>query len=121
SSLGMGFFSDDFAFIDLVEHRTGHDLPWWDLYHFASADPAETRHFIEAGDLTWWTVPELRLRFFRPLGSALLAFDDHAFGRTAVLWHLHSLAWFAALLFAVRALFRRLLPPATAALALFVF
>jgi hypothetical protein len=120
-SLTLGFFADDYVFLDELEHRLARDIPWWDLYRFTPGDPAAIAHLVAAGELPWWTNPELKLHFARPLPSALLALDHALFGHVAPLWHLHSLLWYAAMLVAVRSLFRRLLPPATATLALFLF
>jgi hypothetical protein len=74
-----------------------------------------------AGFYPWWTVSSLRLHLVRPLSSALLALDHRVFGDSALGYHLHSLAWFVALLAAAGALFRRVLPRETATLALVVF
>jgi len=120
-SLSVGFFSDDYAFIDALEHRLALDVPWWDLYRWTPGDPAQLRSLIVSGQLPWWTTPDLRLHLARPVPSMLLALDHALFGRTALLWHVHSLLWYGALLVAARALFRRLLPPSTATLALLLF
>ncbi len=120
-SLAIGFFSDDYAFVDWLEHRVPLGPPWWDLYRFTPDGIDAMRHKIAAGQLPWWTTPALHLHFVRPLSSALLALDHAVFGRAAIGWHLHSIAWYAVLLVATGAFFRRLLPPVTATLALLLF
>jgi hypothetical protein len=30
-SLAVGFFGDDYAFVDWLEHRIPFSPPWWDL------------------------------------------------------------------------------------------
>jgi hypothetical protein len=120
-SLAVGFLTDDYPLIDWLEHRLPFSPPWWDLYHFTPDGPDAIRQDIATGDLPWWTTPALHLHLVRPLASVLLALDHAAFGRAAVGWHLHSLAWYVLLLAAAGLFFRRLLPPATATVALIVF
>lgn len=120
-SLAVGFFSDDYVFVDWLEHRIPLSPPWWDLYRFTPGDPATMRECLAKGLVPWWTTPALHLHLVRPLSSALLALDHAVFGRAAIGWHLHSLAWYAVLLAAASQFFRRLLPPATATMALLLF
>jgi hypothetical protein len=120
-SLSIGFFSDDHALIDYLEHRAPHSPPWWDLYRFTPGTDAGVEEATAAGQMPWWTTPALRLHFVRPFPSALLALDLAVSGHHPLAWHVHSLLWYAALLFVVNALFRRLLPAPTATLALLVF
>jgi hypothetical protein len=120
-SLAIGLFCDDHEFIAALEHRLAFSMPWWDLYRFTPATADGVRAAVKWGEYPWWTAPELHLHFFRPLASALLSLDYAVFGRAALFWHLHSLAWYGALLAAAGALFRRVLSPATASLALLVF
>jgi hypothetical protein len=117
-TLSIGFFSDDWVFVGTLEHRFAYEVPWWDLYRFTPVDADSAR---AAGYLPWWTAPGMRLHLVRPLASMLLTLDHAAFGRWALGYHLHSLVWYAILLIAAWALFRRLLPRATACLALLVF
>jgi hypothetical protein len=121
-SVRLGFFSDDHALLFALDQPppTGAP-PWWDLYHFTPDDDRGVRELIGAGLFPWWTVSSLRLHLVRPLSSALLAFDHRIFGDSALGYHLHSLAWFVALLAVAGALFRRVLPRETATLALVVF
>jgi hypothetical protein len=117
-ALGLGFFSDDYAFLAFLEKRAPVNPPPWDLYRFFSGDEAITKQIVAGGAAPWWTWPGLRLHFFRPLPSELLALDHAVFKHAALGWHAHSLLWYVALLFAASELFRRLLPPLAATLAL---
>lgn len=83
---------------------------WWDLYNLVPGEPAEMRAFIEHGPFPWFTLPEVKLRFFRPLSSALIVFDTRVFGDAVWLAHLHSVLWYLALVALVGALYRRLVP-----------
>jgi hypothetical protein len=117
-ALGLGFFSDDYAFLAFLEKRAPVNPPLWDLYRFFSGDEALTTRIVAGGMAPWWTWPGLRLHLFRPLPSELLALDHAVFKQAPLGWHAHSLLWYAALLFAASELFRRLLPPRAATLAL---
>ena len=76
---------------------------------------------MDHGPLPWWTSDGLRLSFMRPLSSALFALDHALAGRHPLLYHVHSIAWYAAAIAAAALLFRRLLPEREAALASIVF
>jgi hypothetical protein len=119
--LGSGFFSDDHAMLGALRLHLDVLPPWWDLYRFTPNDQSQVPPLIGQGLFPWWTSTTLHLHLVRPLASALLALDYALFGASPLPYHLHSLLWFAALLFAVRALFRRLLPPETATIALFLY
>jgi len=83
--------------------------PWWDLYQAAEGDPTLTRARMDLGYTPWWTLPELRIRFFRPLSAATHLVDATLWPGSPVAMHLHSLAWLGALVAAVAVLQRRLL------------
>jgi hypothetical protein len=117
-SVGSGFISDDHMLRSALEGRRIDPPPWYDLYDLLGRSVPEQ---VKQGALPWWTAPTVRLHLWRPLSCALLAFDHAVFGDRAYAYHLHSLAWFALLLVLARDLFRRLLTPRAATLALFVF
>ncbi|KAK4045106.1 hypothetical protein OUZ56_032514 [Daphnia magna] len=52
----------------------------------------------------WWSDPELRIRFFRPLSSLLLWADHHLLGERPLPLHLHSFLWWLAAVFATHRL-----------------
>jgi hypothetical protein len=83
-SLAVGFFGDDYAFIDWLEHRTPFSPPWWDLYNFTPGDPDAMRQSLATWLLPWWTASTLHLHLVRPLSGALLALDHTLFGRAAL-------------------------------------
>ncbi|MBK7863079.1 MAG: hypothetical protein IPJ65_31610 [Archangiaceae bacterium] len=94
----------------------------WDLYRFTGVDAAQMQRLIFTGPYPWWTQPDIRASFFRPLSSALIHFDVNVLGDHVPLWHLHSIAWYLALLALVAAFYRRVLPtPLAAAVGLLFF
>lgn len=76
---------------------------------------------LEFGFGTWWASPDFKIAFWRPLTAVTHAIDFALWPDNAVLMHLHTLAWFVALLVALKALFQRLLPPRVAMLALALY
>ena len=56
--------------------------PWWDFYAVAR-DPESNRMAMEVGASPWWALPELRIRFWRPLSAAVLTFGRLASPRGA--------------------------------------
>ncbi|MFT3696774.1 MAG: hypothetical protein QM831_26770 [Kofleriaceae bacterium] len=123
-SLRLGFVTDDQGF--RARLHSDRAPAAWDLFAFQNGDPIENGLLVRYGRLPWWSAPDLQIRFARPLTGELFAADDAAFGDNAVLYHVHSLAWFALLLVGVAALFRALaqrgrLAPEAATLALLCF
>src|SRR5262249_41223914 len=120
-TLRYGFFVDDYSILLVQEgiipglHRRA------DVYHFLDGDPATTRRFYEHGPFPWWTLPELKLSFLRPLSGALLVADDRIFRHHPVGWHLHSLAWYFLLVVAAGLVLRRALAGRALVLALALF
>lgn len=116
----LGFITDDFGHLLLLEGLSAQGAPY-DLFRFASGDAAALKPMLDHGPYPWWTLPELKLAFWRPLSSALAVMDHTLFGRDARGWHLHSVAWYLAMVAVFGALLRRFLPGAIGALALFLF
>lgn len=133
-SLSLPFFLDDFDLLLKSREWLGQRPPddvtlgtgvgvWGEpeFYTFADGDPAQARALIADADVPWWADPSLRLRFFRPLSSALLLLDAALFGESSFAMHLHSTAWYLGLIALVGVLYRRTLPPGLTALALLIF
>lgn len=115
TNLLSGFFSDDILFMAVLEGKLP-SRPWFELYQFVGA--GEAPPLVAQGALPWWTSPDLKVNLVRPLSSALFTLDHWLFGNNPLGYHLHSLVWLAAFLNAARVFFGRILPPATATLAL---
>lgn len=121
-TLQMGLAVDDWAQVlrarGQLPHFGGNS---WDLYRFTGGSPEAFERMIHDGPYPWWTYRGMRVGFFRPLSSALIHFDVELLGDHVWLWHLHSIAWYLALLAVVLVLYRRVLPEGTAELALLFF
>lgn len=62
----------------------------------------------ELGDLPWWSDPEIRISFPRPVTALTHVLDSRVWPDRFVLQHLHSLLWFGLGVGLVATLYRRL-------------
>jgi hypothetical protein len=108
-TLSSGFVLDDY-YLRLCRDPTRaapEDLRApWDMFHFQLGGPAFVRHEQEIGVAPWWTAPDFRLAFLRPLSSLTHAFDFAFFPDRAPVMHLENALLYAALSFIVARLFR---------------
>lgn len=111
-TVAFGFFMDDWWHVVVAETRTPPEA-LLAMFDFASAS--------DGFFAFWWRADDFMVRFFRPLSAALVLLDHAAFGRWAVGWHLHQVAWWVALVVLVRALFDDAIGRGAGALAAFAF
>ncbi len=79
------------------------------LFTFASGDPTGNAQLMRDGlMLPWWTDPELKISFLRPLSSALHRLDFALWPGSAEAMYVHSLVWLAAMIAAAGVLYRRI-------------
>lgn len=105
SCLSWGFYADDYAH-QLVLHGAEHpSLKPWNLYDFG-AFPQPGSADWERGSFPWWTAPDWKVRFLRPLASCSLWLDHALFGDRALGYHATGLVLFALLLWASHGLYR---------------
>jgi hypothetical protein len=112
TSLSAGRSLDDwiFAVVNRGEGATlGLSSNPWDCFTFATGEPAQNTALMDRGVLLpWWTDPELRLAFFRPVAAATHLLDETWWPEHPALLHAHNLFWFGILLAAVCAVYRKL-------------
>lgn len=120
STLPLGYLLDDNFLVTNLEGRLQKTGPF-DVYRFAPADPAVLARMQTVGLLPWFALPDLKLHFFRPLSSAMMALDHALFGEAAVWAHVHSVLWYLLLLWGLMLVLRRSLPRPVAALALLLY
>jgi hypothetical protein len=119
SAIRTGYLLDDFLHVSMLHGRFPAPRHPLDLYNFV--DDSDRAAMLEQGLLPWWTHPQLTIRFLRPLSSALLWLDHALFGDHALPMHLHTLAWWLAMVLAAFALYRRFLGERVARIGAFVF
>jgi len=80
----------------------------WDPFNFLDGDPESHFALVDSGIIPWWSDPECRLAFFRP-GTALTHIVDfHLWGDWPWLMHVHSIAWYALLIWMACIFYRRM-------------
>ena len=121
-ALTWGFFLDDHGQqLAFESGGFGGAMTPFNVFDFGYA-PEPGEPLYEGAVFPWWTSPDWKARFFRPLASLSMWLDARIFGRRAVLHHATSLALYALVLAAAWRLFGRLgLGPRALALALAVF
>jgi hypothetical protein len=67
------------------------------------------------GMLPWWTPDDLRLGLWRPVTAFTHWLDYRLFPDSPALMHAHSIAWFAAIVFLLTMVYRKLMGPGWAA------
>ncbi|UCF43392.1 MAG: hypothetical protein JSV99_00215 [Planctomycetota bacterium] len=77
----------------------------------AGRTDSDVKNLKDSGILPWWTYDGLRAFFWRPLTGFTHWVDYRLFPDSPALMHAHSLIWFAAVVFLVTVLYRRLLGP----------
>lgn len=96
----------------------------WDLFAFVTGDAADAARLREAGMLSWWADPHLKLSFWRPISSATHALDHALWPDSAAAQLAQNLVWLALSLVAVWFFYRRFIAVrwiAVLALALYAF
>jgi hypothetical protein len=114
---------DDHPILAIVSGSTLREF--WpsrlDVFTWLDGRAERTRRMVDFGLYPWWTPPELRVAWWRPL-SALTHGLDHALWRhRPALMRLHSFVWLAALLVAAFVTYRRIGGPTAAGLAVLFY
>lgn len=88
---------------------------------FLDGNPLQTQAQMETGELPWWTLPEGRVAFWRPL-SALTHWLDFRLWELDPFWmHAQNLLWFGLGVWLAARLYREFLPAPLAGLAALLF
>jgi hypothetical protein len=85
------------------------------LFRFVDGHPRHVRAAMELGVFPWWTDPEMRATFFRPIAALTHELDYRLWPNSALPMHAHSLAWFGALVLVAAFFYQRLLGRSVAA------
>jgi hypothetical protein len=122
-ALRGGLLSDDWDHYAMCAGIYPNVRRAWDLFNFVSNDAVERRELLSSGRLPWWSDPDIQIGFLRPL-SSLFVWIDHAVldvRDAPVRAHVHSLLWWLLGALGVAAVFRRILPPSAAGLAVLLY
>jgi len=110
-TLPGGLMMDDYAqqhWLRGGPQATGGPRDLWDMFRFQDADRVSFRLNMDQGVWPWWSNPELRLAFFRPLTSLTHAFDWRFFPASPWLMRLESIVIYGVVVAIVGLLYRRL-------------
>jgi len=89
------FFGDDYIQLGILEGTTeGIDARPFDLYSFMDGSAESVRRSMEAGPVPWFAHPRLKVNFFRPASSALLALDHTIFGLRPWGYRIQAILWY---------------------------
>lgn len=102
-----GIFADDYYHQLLMDRSPAVTGSPWQLFTFATGEWSYLEPMVTSGPFAWWTLEELRFIFLRPTSVASALLDHALFGRQYVFHHLHSVAWYVALVAVVVAFFRQ--------------
>lgn len=82
--------------------------PSWDLYRWVSG--GEVERLTQVGHIPWWSDPRLRIAVFRPLSSLTRWLDHTALRDSVFAAHVHSMMWWACLVYLVWRGLARVIP-----------
>jgi hypothetical protein len=111
-TLRAGFMMDDYAqILWLRGGPTGANGPRgvWDMFRFQDANRETFRMNMDKGFWPWWSAPDLRLAFLRPVTSMTHAIDHWLFPDSPALMRLESILMYGAVVAVVGAAYRRFL------------
>ncbi len=121
-ALSLGFLLDDFHHLNILR---GHRFPGgprgvWDLYRFADGGEG-SRQAIEQGIFPWWSNPDLKLAFLRPLSSLWRAADHALLGESSTWIHLQGCLLYGVLVLVALRVYGRLVGTAAGGVAGLMF
>jgi hypothetical protein len=111
-SLWVGWVADDYYHqLRLVETPAFAELSGspMDMFTFADGDPEHVAPLMDIGFWPWWTLPEIKGAFFRPITVITHWLDYQLWPDRPALMHAQSILWFAGLIVVTTILYRRLI------------
>lgn len=82
-----------------------------DMFRFLDGDPERNRDMMDQGFLPWWTDPEIRGAFWRPVTAITHWIDYQLWPESPALMHAHSALWYGAVVLVLGIFYRRMLGP----------
>jgi len=111
SALGAGLTLDDYGMLLTV--RGGSriyeylSLSPLDLFRFFDGNPEDARQLMDIGLAPWWTYPQMKAAFWRPVTSLTHYIDFRFWGHLPWLMHLHSVLIYGSVAGLAAVLYRR--------------
>jgi hypothetical protein len=110
ATLGSGFFLDDYQ--QRIALLTGGHHNVFEFFHRGTAT-GEAQ--MQQGVLSWWTHPDTKVMFSRPVAQWLMQVDYRLWPNDVWLMHLHSALWYAVTALVACLTYREILPSRWAA------
>jgi hypothetical protein len=113
-----GLYFDDYVFLGILSGSSPLSDVYpsrLDIFNFFGGSPERTRRMLDLGLLPWWTFPDSRLAFWRPVSALTHWLDYTAWRDLPTPMHVQSLLWFSGLVVTVALLYRRLMGRGSAA------
>ena len=120
AALDAGFLSDDYAQYAMLKDAYPVKRSPFDLYTFVGGKK-EMKKLMDFGVVPWWGHPDLRLSMMRPLSSIMVVLDYALLGKNTYGFHIHSMLWWAFLVFCVALVLREVFPLEIASIAVVLF
>ena len=119
-SLWTGLAVDDYiqraTLLDLIgDDQARGTNPLLTLFSFVPADADARAWAHDHGLLPWWSHPELRAAFLRPLSAATHVIDYSLWPDLVVVQHAHSLLWYGLAVLVIALVYRRVMGAVTTA------
>lgn len=113
-ALITGYFGDDYMHHALLQESSPiqkpQDLSLFGLFSFVNGDTTRTHQLMDLGLLPWWTNPDLKYAFWRPISEITHWIDHRLWPSTPELMHAQNIAWYLLLIYLVYVLFKSSLP-----------
>ncbi len=106
-SLWSGLTLDDFAQRLIVQERTSTGFGRLDLFRLISPQADVRARMKELGMYAWWLGAQTKIDYWRPVAAITHVVDYSLWPRWAWLMHFENLLWYAALVVACGAFYRR--------------
>lgn len=111
-SLGAGLQLDDYLLRSTIHAAPDTGTAINHLFVFMDGDARHARQLMDSGAFPWWALPEGQVAFWRPLAALTHWLDFRGWPTALALMHAQNILWFGALIFAVAAFYRQLIPNA---------
>ncbi len=113
-AVGNGLDADDYYHRAVLNgsSRYGEKLPDpQGMFRFLPGDPEFSRELMDMGFLPWWSYPNIKAEFLQFIPTQTHILDYWLWPDSPELMHVHSLVWFALLVFLTAQFYRRMLGP----------
>jgi hypothetical protein len=104
-TLGGGLIVDDLLHRRIAKEGLGVAIDH--MFDFISPRPDLRARFMDLGLYDWWIGPDTKVSYFRPLAALTHFIDYTCWPHSAWLMHLENLGWYAAVVLACAAFYRR--------------